>query len=980
MNIINILRTSNTYQDFKRQVQPLASKQKGDCFEALTKYYLQLHPEYTTLLKNVWHLQDVPPSVKKKLNLPGPDEGIDLIAETKDGGLWAIQCKYRDNENTSLTRKELSTFTDLAFNICKNIELGLVCTNTDRFSRKLTLYGERLSFCSGDVWRALDKEFFNRLHKLFEGKAAPLKPLKPLPHQKQAIQNAFRHFIEEKNDRGKLISPCGSGKSLTGFWIADKLNAKKILVAVPSLALIRQTLQVWTRESVARKRDVHWIAVCSDESVGDFERDDIAVLTQDLGIRVHTNPDEIAEWLKQRKKDTTVVFTTYQSGKVTARAAKKAKTAFEVGILDEAHKTVGKKESLFRYLVHDKNIAIKKRIFMTATERRYRGQSNEIISMDNPEIYGDTFELLSFKKALEAKKPILSDYKIVTMSVTREEIASLIKENLFVKPDKGRWDNEVEAEMLAAVIALRKAMKRYPIRHAVSFHSSIARAKAFKYTQDTFSKAFHQYGRLETFHVSGNTPTAVRSRELDAFAQSNRSLVTNARCLTEGVDVPNIDCVLFADPRKSTIDIVQAVGRALRTYEGKKLGYVIVPVLLDDNATAIQSSQSKAFDSILTVIHALAANDERIIEYFRTVSLGRKWTGGTTPVEIDIPEGLVVDADEFITSIKLQFWSRLAKLSWRPFEEAREFVHALGLKNDADWRKYSGGKLHGKGERPEDIPSAPWRVYANQGWISLGDWLGTEIVATRLRNYRLFHVARKFVRALRLKNTSEWRKYYAGKMHGKGKKPEDIPTSPEKTYRDCGWISYGDWLGTGTVASRLLRYYSFKAARAFVRKLGLKNNKEWRLYCKGKLKGKPPKPEGIPANPHQTYKDKGWVSYGDWLGTGTVAEHLRNYRPFHAARKFVRALGLRNQDEWIKYCAGKMPGKGKKPVDIPSNPQNTYKNKGWDGLGDWLGTGTIAPFLRNYQSFNKARKFVRSLGLKSKAEWEKYCKKGIRKR
>lgn len=227
MNIISVLYKCYTWQDFRTQLQSLTEKQKGDCFEALTKYYLQLHPEYVTLLKNVWRLQEVLYPIKKKLNLPEPDEGIDLVAETKDGSYWAIQCKYRDDENTSLSRKELSTFTDLSFNICKHIELGLICTNTDRYSRKLTLYGNRISFCSGDVWRALDKEFFSRLHKLLEGKAAPLKPFRPFPHQKQAVQNAFRHFIEEKNLQGKLIFPYGTGKSLTGYWIAEKLGAKK---------------------------------------------------------------------------------------------------------------------------------------------------------------------------------------------------------------------------------------------------------------------------------------------------------------------------------------------------------------------------------------------------------------------------------------------------------------------------------------------------------------------------------------------------------------------------------------------------------------------------------------------------------------------------------------------------------------------------------------------------------------------------------
>ena len=150
--------------------------------------------------------------------------------------------------------------------------------------------------------------------------------------------------------------PCGTGKSLAAFWIAEKLKSKNILIAVPSLALIRQTLEIWTKESIAKKKKINWIVVCSDKSVGDIEKDDIAVLTQDLGIPVHTDLKEIALWLKKPKTGLSVVFTTYQSGKVIAKAAKKEKTNFDLGIMDEAHKTVGKGERLFSHLLYEKNI------------------------------------------------------------------------------------------------------------------------------------------------------------------------------------------------------------------------------------------------------------------------------------------------------------------------------------------------------------------------------------------------------------------------------------------------------------------------------------------------------------------------------------------------------------------------------------------------------------------------------------------------
>jgi len=985
MNVTTILRKCNNWQDFKAHVNPLSKKQKGDCFEALTRYFLQLDPKYATQLKDVRMLSDVPTRVHKRLNLPMPDEGIDLIAETKDGKYWAIQCKYRDDEEKSLTRKELSTFTDLAFGICKNIELALVCTSADRFSHKLKMYGERLSFCAGDVWRGLDKEFIKRLRNSLNNKAPTLKPLKPRKHQSFAIQQAHQHFVKEKNSRGKLIQPCGAGKTLTAYWLARKLKARTILVAVPSLSLVRQTLEVWTRETIANRQNVHWIAVCSDETVGDYNREDVAVLTQDLGVRIHTGPGEIARWLKDQKdqKDqrgkTTVVFTTYQSSQSTAEAARRARVVFDIGIMDEAHKTVGKKDKLFSHLLYDANIRIKKRIFMTATERRYMGNSDEIASMDDPDLYGETFELLSFKRALESKPAILSDYKIVTVQVTRREVARLIKRNVFVKPDRGKWDADVEAESFAALIALRKAMKKYPIRHAISFHNSIARARAFQTNQDNFSSAFPEYGKLDTFHVSGKTPTAARSREIDTFEAAKRGLITNARCLTEGVDVPNIDCILFADPRKSAVDIVQAVGRALRVAKGKKFGYVVVPVLLDDEVADENSIRKNAFDAVLMVLRALAANDERIIEYFRSVSQGKRWRRGTRPIEIDVPDEVVVDAGSFIDSVELQFWSRLAKLSWRPFEESRTFTHCLRLKSRSEWAECRKGKLPEKGTLPEDIPITPDKVYKDMGWNGWGDWLGTGTVAPRDREFRSFKNACAFVNNLGLKNQNEWGEYRKGKLLEKGKLPKDIPANPARTYKNRGWNGWGNWLGTGTVATFDRKYRSFKEARAFVRSIRLKSWNEWTKYCKGKLPEKGRLPIDIPNKPDHVYKNE-WVSWGDWQGTGTVATQDRKYRTFKEARILVRSLGLKSGSEWAEYCKGKLPEKGTLPKDIPAQPSGTYKDRGWKDMGDWLGTGTVATQDRKYCPFKDARTYVHSLELKSCNEWKEYSKEKLPKK
>ena len=195
-----------------------------------------------------------------------------------------------------------------------------------------------------------------------------------------------------------------------------------------------------------------------------------------------------------------------------------------------------------------------------------------------------------------------------------------------------------------------------------------------------------------------------------------------------------------------------------------------------------------------------------------------------------------------------------------------------------------------------------------------------------------------------------------------GKKPADIPTQPHKVYANDDWAGIGDWLGTGRVARG--HHRAFKKARAWVRKLGLKSHTEWLRYCKS---GK--KPIDIPSTPDAVYAHDGWAGYGDWLGTGRIADRLREYRPFNKARAFVRSLGLKSSTAWQAYCSS-----GKKPADISGNPNVTYANDGWAGFGDWLGTGRVGR--GQHRSFKKARAFVRGLGLQSAADWRDYCKSG----
>jgi 3-mercaptopyruvate sulfurtransferase SseA len=289
---------------------------------------------------------------------------------------------------------------------------------------------------------------------------------------------------------------------------------------------------------------------------------------------------------------------------------------------------------------------------------------------------------------------------------------------------------------------------------------------------------------------------------------------------------------------------------------------------------------------------------------------------------------------------------------YRDFESAREFARKLGLKNQKEWIEYCKS-----GEKPDDIPSSPLRVYKNKGWISMGDWLGTGRTQYS-GEYLQFKEAREFVRSLEIKSVREWIEYCAS-----GNKPQDIPTTPSQVYKK-DWKGWGNFLGTGIIAPKDKVFRSFTEAREFVRSLKLKNYKEWIEYCTSGNK-----PQDIPTTPNQIYK-KDWKGWGNFLGTGIIAPKNMSFRSFTEAREFVRSLGLKTQKEWQEYCKS-----GDKPDNIPVNPNKTYI-KEWEGLGDWLGTGNVAPKDKVFRSFTEAREFVRSLGLKTGKEWQEYCKSG----
>ena len=658
-----LVLSSHNWDEFSAQISKLGSdpvnnKKKGDVFELLTSLYFINNPIFSSKLTNLWHHSNVPHKVFDSLDLQRPEIGVDFIAESNEGNIWAIQCKYHDDFHKNISYDEVSTFFSITERdvTYQKIRHRIISSSALEVSKKIsTVHKEKLGFITYSDFSQLGNEEFKNFHSILDNQKVTLKKYEPREHQKIALANCLSYF--KNKSRGKLIHPCGSGKSLTGYWFFRYMKGNNALIVVPSLQLVKQTLKTWAREFMCEGIEIDWIAVCSDDDVKNL--DDPSLNTFEIGIEVNTETEMISSFLKQNSEKIKIIITTYQSGKKVIDAVNQANIIFDIGIFDEAHKTVGAKNKPFAQLLYDENIKIKKRLFMTATERVFKGDSDLIVSMDDEKIYGKIVDQFSFKSALEQNPPILSDYRIISTSIRKEEIKNLIDNNNLLRAGNKKWSFEADASTFASLITLRKLIKKNKIKHIISFHSSIKRAKEFRELNNQINNLGSEFGTLHSFHISGKDSTGIRAEVLNRFVYEEPSLITNARCLTEGVDIPAVDAVIFADPKHSKVDIVQAAGRALRTYEGKKMGYVIIPVVLEGEDSF--SIQENTFKQIITVLSAMGMSDERIIAEFQTIAQGKKVQNRIFRFESEYEEIYSsINLEDFYSSIDIQIWNRLS--------------------------------------------------------------------------------------------------------------------------------------------------------------------------------------------------------------------------------------------------------------------------------------------------------------------------------
>lgn len=837
-----------SWKKFQAQAAALPEVQQVEVFARLTQIRLQTDPLYRNALDPacVWLAKDVPPDIRAKLKLP--EDGFDIVARARDGGFWAVRTAFGGAGDTAPGRRAVVAFDDVAFKRCKGITHALIVHSADD---DIVAPGARIGQIGLAGWQGLGKAGWERvLAGAKRLRVRPPAPKKPKRHQELAVADAQDHYKDHA--RGRLVMPCGTGKSLTGFLIAEALGADTIVVAAPSLSLIRQNLAGWSEEFDARGRSFDCLCVCSDRTVGE-RGDEIDEDPSALGIEVTTDLDAIVERLRRPRNRPLVVFTTYHSSPLLAAASRKARFTFDFGLMDEAHKTVGAAERAFATMLDDDQIRISRRLAMTATERVYRGDQEGILSMDDEEVYGACFHQLSFKAAIEQK--LICDYKLVTFFVAESEIKKLIEDNASLDlSHKGKKAfTEANALSLASGIALKSVIRDSGVKHAISFHKTIKIADAFRRQQDELNR-FPTLGPAVTnLHINGKNSTAERAMIMDEFASAEVSLVSNAKCLTEGIDVPRTDCVLFEEAKQSPIDIAQAAGRAMRVFPGKEFGYIVVPVVVPDDASFEEFAATTEFRKVAQTLTAISTLDERLAVEFRGISEGR-WpkNGGILEVRGTAPSVVGMEFAKFAEAVRAKVWSAaVSRTNWRPFAEARAFVHGLGLKNTREWKEFARSD-----RMPADIPNAVDRIYALAGWKDWGDFLGTGNVADKNRKWRPFEEAREFVRSLGLRGNQAWREFVKT-----DRKPDDIPSRPDVAYAEEGWVSYGDWMGNRR------GWRPFEEARAYIRELGLANNEEWLAFA-----GSDRRPRDIPYSPHVAYADSGWEGMDDWLRADLTAE------------------------------------------------------------------------------------------------------------
>jgi superfamily II DNA or RNA helicase len=647
------------WAELEQEIQKIADDtEKGNAFEEFVYFYFHFHQKLyqaKTIYARVFPERAIPHTLIKELKLENIDYGVDGVIVLDNSELVAYQAKFRSGR-VSPTATELATFWaegEYAHYRC-------VVANTFSLPRVAAKKRNHLAILV-DKFLDLQQEFFEALFLFATAAAGKPKILhSPRDYQREMLEDIKTGF--QGSDRGKLIAACGTGKTLVALWATEELKTETVLFLAPSLALIRQTLGEWVDQG---RVPFSYLCVCSDITVSaDIDEDETILLPSDVDVPVTTDPAEVTKFLTTAGPGKRVIFCTYQSLDVLANGCAAVKNfEFDLTIFDEAHRTAGLKHSdLFSLALENSAVKSRLRLFMTATERMIRARVRNIaeeaqrvvFSMDDEAVYGPVFHRLTFGKAIAQK--IIADYRIVLGGVTESEVLDLIATNRYVAPDvTDTAGKTVAAQSLFKELLLTKAVSEFALTKVITFHSSVKEAQRFINTFQTLAPVVLDdriSGSNYFFdHINGAQSASDRALRISEFEASNLGVLSNVRCLSEGVDIPLIDAVFFSDPRNSPIDIVQAVGRALRQRYGTagKISYILVPLIIPEKGDELEPTNNAAFEGLHNVIQALRDQDETLAEWIDSINLQAVQGGtarqrrGTDKIVLQLPQDVSVD-------------------------------------------------------------------------------------------------------------------------------------------------------------------------------------------------------------------------------------------------------------------------------------------------------------------------------------------------
>lgn len=624
-------------------------REKGTLFEKIAQIYFKNEPTYKNLFSDVWLLNEVP----EEYAIPKKDTGVDLVARNEaTGDLTAIQAKFYDNK---IYKRHIDSFlAELGKSYYSD---GIIVYSLDSLSSNADEAINQLSKPVAQIGLSdlrnsqVDWESFIP-SRPNEVKVKNVK--KTRPYQNEAIDLTIDYF--KGNDRGQLIMAPGTGKTFTSLKLVEKMAKQtnketfNVLYLVPSIQLLSQTLIGWNNDT---ELSMHSFAVTSDRNASKKKNDD-ELSAKDIGFPATTDSEKLLSNYKKienNQRDLTVVYSTYQSIEVLHEAQEKGFPEFDIIICDEAHRTTGAKAlgeeaSVFTRVHNNNYIKASKRLYQTATPKIYgtdakqKAEDSSIVlsSMDNKDIYGEEIFRLGFGQAVS--NDILTDYKVMVLAVDEKVIQ---KDMQKVLSDS---ENGLDVDDVSKLIGVWNGlMKRSsvdkdavfegkPMQRAISFINTINNSKKIS---SQFNEVVNEYldgnesiqQSINVRHVDGMMNTLEKKEALDwlseDFAEDETRVLSNVKFLTEGIDVPNLDAVIFLAPKKSQVDIVQAVGRIMRKFKDKEYGYIILPIVIPEGTTPESIlDNNKKYEAVWQILNALRSVDERFSAMINKLELNRK--------------------------------------------------------------------------------------------------------------------------------------------------------------------------------------------------------------------------------------------------------------------------------------------------------------------------------------------------------------------